>query len=613
MFNRVFLFFFIVSTVLVHAQQDSIDYKVEDSRYFYEEDLFCNNIDIFNLDSTLHYIDTSITKLHQYEMWYRDGNISQDLGSIGSSVKPIYYSAPKTLGLTSGHTGFDPFAFKNSEVKYFDTKRPYSNLDVIMGGNGRQFFKADFGRNIDERSSFGLVFRRLTSIDPIGSNPSKDPFANHYSAQVFFNYHTKNQRYYLLANYRWVNHRLFETGGVKVDSTLEYPDAYFSDVAQPNLTQVTSNDRRNNWHIYQQFNVFDSSTSLQLFHVFDREKQKYQYLDEGLENNLNYYPNIYNDSTITNDSSSFEVIANKAGVKGSFKGLNYTGYLFNRLFYHSRNDSVNYSNYENYAGGSLGYNIDDLDFGVSGDFMIMLNGEYSHIGLEAKYKGLKFSYSDDVYSPSMLSQEYFGNHYLWLKTFNAIQSTSYKLSYRLRLKKFIFQPELGIDQIQDLVYYDSTSNPYQEEGIITAIYLGAKFSLDFKKIGWRGFGKYYEINSDLLRAPKLFLHNQVYLKGKLFNNVMDFETGIDIYYRSSYKGYGYQAVTQQFILQDSELFWDTWIIDLYFNFKVKNLTLFFKINHVNRGLGSNNGYLSTAGYPGQRRAIGFGVRWKLFD
>ena len=155
------------------------------------------------------------------------------------------------------YTGFDPFAFKNSEVKYYDTKRPYSAINLVMGGNGRNYLKVDFGRNIDERASFGMVFRRLTAIDPIGSNPGKDPFTNHYSSQVFFNYHTKNHRYYLLANYRWMNHRLFDTGGVKKDDDFTN-DKYFEEIAQPNLTGVTSNDGRNNWHLYQQFNVLDS-------------------------------------------------------------------------------------------------------------------------------------------------------------------------------------------------------------------------------------------------------------------------------------------------------------------------------------------------------------------
>ncbi len=608
-------YFFILTVLLcaffAQGQSDTSKYVVDDSRFYYEEDLFSNSLDIFNRDSTLRHLDTSITSLHQYEMWYKQGDIAQDLGAIGSPLKPLYYSAPSTLGLTSGYVGFDPYSFKNSEVKYYDTKRPFSNLNVIMGGNGRQYLKVDFGRNIDERASFGLVFRRLTSIDPIGANPAKDPFGNHYSSQVFFNYHTKNQRYYLLTNYRWMNHNLFETGGVKKDSDFNRKD-YFDDVAQPNLTNVTSNDRRNNWHIYQQFNVLDSSKTVQLFHVFDRMKQKYQYLDEGLANNIDFYDNIYNDSTLTNDSTTFETITNRGGIKGIVKGVNYSAYALNRSIYHSRNDTVKSSS-ENYVGGSLGYVLEQYDLRLKADIQEMFNGEYSHLGFNAEAKGAFLNFSRDVYSPTMLSREYSGNHLLWIKEFEAITSSSFEVGYKLNYKNIEITPSYGQDAINDLVYYDNTANPIQEDGQVKTNYLGGKYHLVFNKIGWRGFVKYYSIDSEnkVLRAPKLFWHNQLYLKGKLFKGVMDFEAGFDIYYRESYSGFGYAPNTGQFILEN-EVFKDTWIVDLYFNCKVKNLILFFKINHI-KEIGGEGGYLATAGYPGQGWAIGFGANWKLFD
>ena len=619
MLNRiVFVFLSLMTCVYAFAQQDSIHYVVDDSRFFYESDLYNNDLNVFDEDSTLRHLDTSITDLHQYEMWYRQGEVSQDLGVIGSSVKPLYYSAPSVVGLTSGYVGFNPFSFKNSEVKYYDTKRPYSAINLVMGGNARNYLKVDFGRNIDERASFGMVFRRLTAKDPIGANPGKDPFVNHYSAQVFFNYHTKNHRYYLLTNFRWMNHRLFDTGGVKKDSTFNNPKDYFSDDAQTNLTDVTSNDRRNNWHLYQQFNVLDSSKALQLFHVFDRTKQKYQYLDEDLESNRDFYSHVYYDATQTNDSSSFEVISNKGGVKGLVKGVGYSAYALNRLFYHRRDDSIRYSDYENYVGGALGYRFAKYDLRVKGEAQQMLNGEYNHWGLRMKAKGVFFMYSSDVYSPTMLSQEYLGNNFIWFNDFSAIKSTSFEVGYKFKHKNIEIVPSYGQDNIENFVYYDSTGSPYQENKVVKTNYFGARYHLLFNnKIGWRGFAKYYSVESDteldLLRAPQLFWHNQLYLKGKLFNGVMDFEAGVDTYYRQSYKGYGYSPVTQQFILQDSQDFGDTWIVDLYFNFKVQNLVLFFKINHINQVIGGEGGYIATAGYPGQDRAIGFGARWQLFD
>ncbi|MCH2046402.1 MAG: putative porin [Saprospiraceae bacterium] len=610
--NRLLGLIFLLIFSSSWSYPDSIRYVVDDSRYFTEDDLYLNDLDLFNLDTSLQYLDTSITTIHHYEMWFREGDIAQDLGAIGSPVKPLYYQAPTQIGRSLGYTGYDPFSFTNSEVKYYDTKRPFSGIDIVMGGNGRQMLNVDFGRNIDERSSFGLDFRRITAIDPIGANPAKDPFSNHYSALLFAQYHTKNHRYYILGNYRWMNHRLFDTGGVKQDSTFDYPSDYFIDVAEPNLLNVESNDRRNNWHIYQQFNLVDSSSSVQLFHSFDRQKQKYIYIDNDPSLNVDYYEAILMDSARTADSSAFETVSNKVGLKGVMNGLSYSIYGLNRLYYYNRSDSVYRNGSENYIGGVVGYKSAKIK--AIGSAMLGLNNDYHFFKGEVDVFGGYFNVSNSSYSPTILSMEYFGNHYEWLNDFKNISQTSFEVGFKFKVgEELLLQPFYGMNSINDYIFFAEDSRPYQTTEVINTLYFGLRYDLKRKNYGIRGFYKNYSTNTKLLPVPQNFWHNQVYFKGKMFNRVLDCEFGVDTYFRDEFFGYGYSPVVQQYTVQRSELMWSYWIVDLFFNFKVKNLTIFLKLNHLNQGFTSEGSYLASASYPGQGRAIGFGLHWKLFD
>ncbi len=70
--------------------------------------------------------------------------------------------------------------------------------------------------------------------------------------------------------------------------------------------------------------------------------------------------------------------------------------------------------------------------------------------------------------------------------------------------------------------------------------------------------------------------------------------------------------TSQFYLQDNKKYGNYLLLDFFINLKVKDVRLFFKVEHLNDGLMDVN-YIQTPNYPNSGRAFKFGVSWTFYD
>src|SRR5687767_11310023 len=99
-------------------------YGPNTSHYYFEEDFFANR-------NALHKIDTTRWNFHRFSYVQRFDNFYQDLGNIGTAIRPIYNQVSEVIG---SNTGFDTYdLYWTSEViKYYDTKSPYSNMKLVL-------------------------------------------------------------------------------------------------------------------------------------------------------------------------------------------------------------------------------------------------------------------------------------------------------------------------------------------------------------------------------------------------------------------------------------------------------------------------------------------------
>ena len=129
-------------------------YGPNTSKYYFERDVFYNR-------PVLHPIDTFIHNYHRNSSYVHANNfLYQDLGNIGTAIRPIYTTTPENIGATTGFHSYDLY-WDTEQIRYYDTKSPYTNMRLILGGRGRSLTRATFSRNINPRWNFGFTYRGL--------------------------------------------------------------------------------------------------------------------------------------------------------------------------------------------------------------------------------------------------------------------------------------------------------------------------------------------------------------------------------------------------------------------------------------------------------------------
>src|SRR5687768_6439022 len=181
-------------------------YGPKTSKYYYEKDVFLNRI-------TYHPIDTSIRNFHKFNYVQWHNNVYQDLGNIGTSIMPIFYQIPSLIGVTSGFNSYNLY-WDDEQIRYFDTKSPYSNIRATLGGKGRSATRISFSRNITPQWNFGFTFRPLLIDKQIQRQGKGDRQVRATYYDIYTAYQTPDSSYRVMFSYRRNKHETDENGGV---------------------------------------------------------------------------------------------------------------------------------------------------------------------------------------------------------------------------------------------------------------------------------------------------------------------------------------------------------------------------------------------------------------
>ncbi|HEY9049540.1 MAG TPA: putative porin [Ohtaekwangia sp.] len=635
-FSRFILLIGFVTVVSVASAQDDtprrgsriIDdttkqiYGPKTSRYYFEKDVFMNR-------QTYHFIDTVPRNFHRYTYIQQNNYMYQDLGNIGTSMNPIYYQVPDIIGVTSGFRQ-NNLIWDTEEVKYYDTKSPYSNMRVILGGKGRSITKATYSRNINPRWNFGFNYRGLfidKQVQRAGKG-DRNVVSNYYD--LYTAYQSKDSTYRLFFNFRRNSMEADEYGGISQTSTsFTYAD-YFDANALPSLTQAISRELRMNIHLAHQYEV---GKALQVYHVFDRYRQGNSFQDTPGSETKNYFDHTEYDSTTSYDAVKFKTLRNEIGIKGNLLKLFYNGY------YAIRNYSMNY-NYidpdtlslktkgaESYLGGRMALRLDSIGE-VSGWVEVMQTGNYRIEG-SIKSPWFEASLKQVQYAPSFLHQAYRGSHDVWYPSFT--YSTDFHNVNVTQINGYIHynssvlsvSPGLTFTRLGNYVFFkegdydlDQKVMPVQSSGQQVFVAPELNFTLTMAKhirlTGKAIYNHMLKNDDDAIQIPQLFVNGQLSYENIFFNGNLDMHTGVDVHWNSTYYALGYDVPIQQFYVQKSFQSKQFPLIDIFFSTRIKRGRIFLKYNNLMQAF-TKQGYMPTPYYPGQRSILDFGFDWSFYD
>ena len=587
-------------------------YGPRTSRYYYEEDFFANR-------NATHFIDTTSWNFHKFTYVQRYNNFYQDLGNIGTAIRPIYTSVSDNIGVTSGFDAYQLY-WDAETIKYYDTRSPYSNMKLMLGGKGRSVFRVTFSRNITPRWNFGFNYRNLSIDKQIQRSGKGDRNVKSTYADVYTVFHSKDSAYSLFASYRRNFQEADEYGGVLVGDEYSYSD-FFLQNAQRTLTEAASNDRRENVHLFHQYRL---GSGLQLYHKADINYQKNRFTDNDPDNS--YYDFIEVDSPATRDQSEFKTFRNELGVKGNLLKLFYNGYAAFRKYtmdyryFREQHLDFKTSATELYVGGRMELQLDSL-ITVRGWAEWMMDDRYQITG-SIRTKWFEAAVKRSVSTPTFLQRAYRGSHDVWINDYANVEGTEVKgnLIYESRIIKVY--PGVRFTTLRNYVFFKQDTTqlqdvlPVQSSGYQTWVSPELNFSINLAKhVNLNAqalYTKVLENSEDAIQVPDVFLNAQLSYSNIWFNGNLDFQIGVDVHWKSAYYAPGYDPVIQQFYTQQSFEVPDAPVIDLFFNAKIKRARIILRYNNMFM-LFKDYGNIPTPYYPGIKNIIDFGFDWSFYD
>lgn len=597
-------------------------YGPKTSKYFYEKDVFFNRI-------TYHPIDTAIRNFHRYTYVQRHNNFYEDLGNIGTAIRPVFYRVPDVIGVTSGFNAYNLY-WEDEQILYYDTKSPFSNIRAALGGKGRSMTRVTFSRNITPQWNFGFTYRALLIDKQIQRQGKGDRNVRGTYYDIYTSYQSPDSAYRVMFNYRRNNHEADEYGGIddidETDNAFEYKD-YFLVNAQPFLSDAASRELRMNAHLYHQYEI---GRALQLYHTFDRYRQGNQFLDG--RSDIPYYDHYNNDmdTTKTHDKVKFKSVRNEVGIKGNLLKLFYNGYYAIRDYsftnHHIDTAGTQLSGVESYIGGRMSLHLDSIGE-VTGWVEVQQEGNYRIDG-QIKSKWFEASLKQVQYSPSFLQQAYHGSHDSWVNDFSNVNVTEINGYLHYNSKAIKISPGLTFTRLGNYIFFkeDTATTrtqvlPVQSSGQQVIFSPELRFSVTFMRhINFATqiiYTRLLDNPDNAIQIPEMFVNAQLSYANIFFNGNLDMHAGIDLHYKSDYYPLGYDVPIQQFYVQQQivpgALKASAFpIVDVFFSARIKRGRIFFKYHNLMQAF-TKQGYMPTAGYPGQRNIVDFGFDWSFYD
>lgn len=608
------------------------------SRYFLEPDVFNNR-------KYLYAIDTNYVGFHQYLYTNRLGNRYVDLGNLGTALRPVYYEAPTQIGAQLGYDAFTPYGIDRQVMKYYDTKSPFSHVYYAQGGRGQTIFDFDFSRNVNERLNFGLTVHRISGNKQYGFSNTvrgvnrEERLVDHWSFVLHTNYRSKNDKYTLLAHFNQAEHKGSEQGGTDTTGTTVGGQPARLELRQRGawLNRATFRDRRNQWHVYQQY---EWAKGLHLYHVGDFVTRFNRFTDADLATSLAtpvYPPHSQRlDSlqlTWLQASARYGILDNKVGLKGTFRNFNYRLHARRRDFVVDQlgqqlltdslpmpvpfratltrlGEQVRRRANENFLGLWLGYYFpDSTRLTAEGEYLLgrdyRLHGAYQGRWLQARLTSAS-------YSPTLIQEGFYSPLLRWATNFRNTFVNQVEATVPLKLGRLTLEPSFQYSLLRNYVYFDQQAVARQTAVPLSVIRAG--LGLGYQRGRWVLGGQAYlarTAGADVFRVPGLLANGRMGYDF-VYAKVLYVQMGVELHYKSGYYADAYQPLTQQFYLNDEVRVPGYLVADAFLDLRINRVRLFFKVAHFNDGL-MNTEYLLTPGYPGMPRAIGLGVSWLLFD
>ncbi len=595
-----------------------------------------NNIDLIP-------IDTMLEGFQKDYFFFQQENVGVAyLGNLGGAAVPLnFYNRPQNT-LFSFLDAYDMYLFTPSTARFFNAKRPFTQLSYFMSGQtlrAEEQLRVLHSQNISPSSSFNLDYRNNGTRGMYHNQRSKDK-----NLSIAFT-HT-GKRYSVHAGYIYNMGDIRENGGLFDDREVKDTLIDLPQNLTMNLRDARNIYKGNTFYITQSYgiplvkvNEEENETladvpAVFIGNSFEYTRYKKTYTDTRNETQDGFYQNWFINPYESCDSINQRLLDvrlfaqvqpyNRQGIFGTIDGgigfRNEHYYYFTMAQYMTpskgtvKNSVYVYANvsgqlkkYLSWGGHfkytPIGYRNQDMTIGGDITLSAFIKDRPITLSADVQY---------DMRTPSYWAEQYFSNHYAWNNSFKKENETRFNV--RLSVPSVGIEAGMSQSLINHKVYYNSESLPAQYGSAlsVTGVYLQKDFRIAGLHLNNRVLLQWSSAQ-DVAPVPLVAANATYFYEFSIVKNVLRMQIGVDGYYNTSYYGFGYNPAIMQFYNQRQVKTGDYIWMDAFISGKWKRLRFLVKLQHFNYELFGGREYFQVAHYPLNRRMFKFGVSWNFYD
>jgi hypothetical protein len=582
------------------------------------------------------------------------------LGNLGNATRSLLFSPVMRSGFDPGFHAFDVYTWFPEQVRFYQTTRPYSELNYFLGTRSEQIIEILHTQNVKPNWNISFKYRLINSPGFFKSQKT-----NHNNYVITSAYQTKNKRY---SNYLIIlDNKLqsSENGGI-IDTIHSYN--YLEDPIYKDRFNIPTklggdeafsanffSNRINTGNKYNEFflvlrqqydlgrkdSLVTDSTVVPLFyprlrfeHQFSLTQQKFLYQDFKADSG--YYAYYYDTSfpaatktfqlkdrwhDITNDFSIYQ-FPDAKNLRQFIK----LGVMLQNLNGEFAGGKKNYINTAGHAEYRNKTRNQLWDIEATGRFYFTgLNAaDYdAHISLQKstrKFGSIQLGFENTSRTPSFIfnsrSSFYFSQP---VENFKKENTTHLFASYSLPSFKFRITGHYYLltnyTYLEDYYHYRQESSLFNvlQVNLFKTVALGKRWNWHLELYGQQVIG------NGPVHLPAVFARSRIAYEGNLGFKNLDIAMGIEVKYRSPYKADGYSPVLGKFFYQDSVTIRNK-LPDFaaYVQFRIKPFKFFVRTENLNAarnldGFGFTNNNLVAPGYALPGLQIRLGVWWNFVN
>ncbi|MFV0184968.1 putative porin [Empedobacter falsenii] len=646
---------FLLGAVIAQAQEDSIKSlkPLKGSSANDSVTYFKTKIDDYKFWTNGRKPEVIDTTLH-IKNYYNQNFIKQDafgklfFPNVGGVVVDLeYQNSPFNPSMLP--TGKKYNYYYANEIKYYDVKSPYTEFIYENGVKEGNFLSSTFSHNINKQFNYTFHYRGL-----ISEGRYKHEKAQNNTFVFSSNYKTKSERFKLWWNYAAQNLKNNENGGIKdiYDFILqdERRKTNIRNIDVNSQTAKSEFDARRielnaSYGILKKLNEKDSTfyNPIELKNKFSYEKQKYRYEDSSPNGDLYDTPLIT--GLDNRNKKSFTDLSNtttagflwtdrvkiEAGVKlQSLRVFSEEPFIFSKV---DEDDNIiyNVNNPKEIKENLFGV-VGKVDFDWNEKLKLYGNVEYLQSdNYKSVYKvdavlditpieGYTLSAGAVIQSkiPSLnaiYNQSFFAdfNYANKFETEN-VQN----LFAKLKLDKLNTTVEASLYNLDNKVYLDSDLVYKQLNDNINYFKIKGENHLRFGKINLVSTAQYQKVtkNENIMPLPDFLIRETLYWQGELFNKNAQLQAGINATYFTKYNGLRYIPILNEFAIQDLTNIQEIGgypILDVFINFKVRNMRFYIRGEHINASFTKEPEYFAAPNVPYRDFKFQLGLKWNIFS